>query len=184
MHIFRKLLMIVVLLISILLIAAFFVDKEYKIQRSIIIEQPNEVVFNYIKHINNHKYFIVWSDLPINTTWVFKGEDGNVGYTVFWKNENEINNAGEKEIISIEEGKRVDFEVRFLQPYKAIIPSFMTTQRLGTNSTKVSWGTYGQLNYPKNAILLFYDYGSKFNGQLDVGLTNLKNALEQSNEVK
>ncbi len=168
--------------IIILLIVAAFTTKKYDVVRSIVINKPKAEVFNYIKYLENHKNFIIWKDLPGDTTWVYKGRDGEIGYIFFWKNVKGVKTVGEKEIIDINEGRRLDFELRFLEPFEAIIPSSLNTESVGPDKTKVTWATNGKLSYPINIVLVFYDYGAKIGDDLSVGLNNLKVILEDSNE--
>ncbi len=41
-----------------------------------------------------------------------------------WSSENEKVGAGEQEIIAIVEGERIDFELRFLAPFRSTDPTY------------------------------------------------------------
>ena len=168
--------------IIILLVVALFTTKKYDVVRSIVINKPNAEVFNYIKYLENHNNFIIWTDLTKDTTWVYKGKDGEVGYTSFWKNNSGVKTEGEKEITRIDQDERFDFELRFLYPFDLVISSHMTTESLGANKTKVTWTTNKELPYPKNIILVFYDYGARLGNDVLKGLNNLKVILEDTDK--
>lgn len=59
MKLIKRLLFAVIALVAILLIVALFVKKEYKVERSVTINQPKAQVFDYIKYIKNQNEFSV-----------------------------------------------------------------------------------------------------------------------------
>ena len=55
----------------------------------------------------------------------------------------------------------------------------MTTEALSDNSTKVSWGFEGQMNYPMNVMKLFMNMEKAIGNDFSIGLSNLKIILEK-----
>ncbi|MBB1268218.1 hypothetical protein [Shewanella sp. SR44-3] len=60
----------------------------------------------------------------------YRGVDGEVGFVSAWASENPDVGVGEQEIIKITPNERVDFELRFLSPFEAVEPAYMTTKPL------------------------------------------------------
>ncbi|WP_426369054.1 SRPBCC family protein [Pseudocolwellia sp. HL-MZ7] len=178
----KKVVFILITLIVILLVAALFISNKYDVERSIVINKPKAEVFDYLRYIKNYEKFVKWKDIHSGRRNVYKGIDGEIGYIFFWTNVNGVKTTGEQEIMNIDEGHRLDFELRFLEPFEAIIPSSMITETIDANNTKVIWLTNGELSYPLNIVLMFYYYGEKIGDDLSIGLNNLKVILEDSNE--
>ena len=86
---------------------------------------------------------------------------------------------GEQEIIKLEEGKRIDLELRFIKPFEATDKAYMTVTPSGEGATDVAWGFDGKMPYPMNLMLLFMDFDSMLGPDLDAGLKDLKAILEK-----
>ncbi|WP_445946542.1 SRPBCC family protein [Shewanella sp.] len=82
----------------------------------------------------------------------YRGVDGEVGFVSAWASENPDVGVGEQEIIKITPNERVDFELRFLSPFEAVEPAYMTTKPLSDTSTQAEWGFSGHMDYPMNLI--------------------------------
>jgi hypothetical protein len=109
----------------------------------------------------------------------YKGTDGTVGFISRWESNKKEVGWGEQEIKKITEGERIDFELRFIKPFEATEPAYMTTEAVNENQTKVVWGFSGHMNYPMNLMLLFMDMEEMIGGDLETGLNDLKTILEQ-----
>mgnify|MGYP001289273255 CR=1 FL=1 len=180
MNILKKLVIALGALIALVLVVALFVKKDYTVQREVVINKPSQAVFDYIKYLKNQDQYSKWNKLDPGMKKTYQGTDGTVGFVAHWESDNEQVGWGEQEIKKIEEGKRVDMELRFIKPFESTSAAYMTTDALGDQQTKVAWGFKGRMNYPMNIMLLFFDMEEAIGGDLQTGLTNLKTLLEQS----
>lgn len=174
----KKILIIVLVIIAIPLVIAFFVPKNYSVEREIIIEKPKQEVFEYVKYLKNQDDYSKWATMDPNMKKTYRGTDGTVGFVSAWESENDDVGSGEQEIIKIEEGERIDFELRFIKPFESTSPAFMTTESVAENQTKVKWGFSGHMNYPMNIMMLFMDFKKMIGDDLESGLRKLKTELE------
>jgi len=108
----------------------------------------------------------------------YRGIDSTVGFVSAWEGNKKVG-AGEQEITGIEEGRKLSTELRFIKPFKSVAQSAMTTEALSDNSTKVSWGFEGQMNYPMNVMKLFMNMEKAIGNDFSTGLSNLKIILEK-----
>lgn len=180
MKILKKILILVVALILIVLTVALFVDGQYDVKREITINKSNQEVFDYIKYLKNQNNFSVWVKMDPNMKKTYKGTDGKVGFISAWDSKKEGVGKGEQELVKIADGKRLDFELRFKEPFEATDRAYMTTTRISSNKTKVVWGFNGEMNYPMNIMLLFMDMDEMLGKDLKKGLENLKVVLEKN----
>lgn len=179
MKIIKILLLSIVGIVALVLIAALFVKKEYAVEREIVINKPKDEVFNYIKYLKNQDNYSVWANMDPNMKKEYKGTDATVGFISAWESEDKNVGKGEQEIIGIKEGERVDYELRFIEPFEAKDHAYMITEKVGENQTKVKWGFDGKMKYPMNLMLVFMDMDKMLGDQLMTGLKNLKSTLEK-----
>lgn len=174
----KKLLLAMVLLLAIPLVAALFVKQDYNVETQVVIQRPVMVVFDYIRFLTNQDNFSVWASLDPHMQKTDSGVDGTVGFVSGWHSENTDVGTGEQEIKAIVEGSRIDYELRFYQPYTAVSPAYMQTDAISAEQTRVTWGFAGHMPYPMNLMLLFVDVESMIANDLQQGLENLKLILE------
>ena len=165
-------------IIAALLIAGLHIPKGMKASREIVINKPNAEVFNYIKQLKNQDNYSKWGSMDPNMKKEYRGTDATVGFVSAWEGNKKVG-TGEQEITGIEEGRKLSTELRFIKPFKSVAQSSMTTEALSDNSTKVSWGFEGQMNYPMNIMKLFMNMEKSIGNDFSTGLNNLKVLLEK-----
>lgn len=179
MKILKKILIVIAIIIAIPLIIALFVEKDYAVEREITINKSKQEVFDYVKFLKHQDNFSKWATMDPNMKKTYRGTDGTVGFVSAWESDDENVGVGEQEIKKIAEGERIDFELRFIKPFEATEPAFMSTETVSENQTKVKWGFSGHMNYPMNIMMLFMDFEKMIGDDLQTGLSNLKTVLEK-----
>ena len=174
----KKILLVLGILLAIPLVTALFVKQDYEVETQVVIQQPAQVVFDYIRFLGNQDNFSVWAAMDPNMQKSYRGVDGTVGFVSAWQSDNPDVGSGEQEIKAIQEGQRIDFELRFYQPFEAVSPAYMTTEAIAPDQTRVSWGFAGHMPYPMNLMLLVMDVEAIIAADLQQGLDNLKLILE------
>jgi len=171
--------LLLLVIIIILLVAAAFVKKEYSVERQITFNKPKQDVFEYAKFLKNQNKYSVWAKIDPNMKTEFRGTDGTIGFISGWDSENKDAGKGEQEITGIDEGKRIDYEIRFYEPMKSTDNAFMSFDSVNDSVTSITWGFYGKMKYPMNLSLLFMDMDKMLGTDLEGGLNNLKSILEK-----
>ncbi len=171
----KWLLFIVLGIIALLLIIPLFVNMEYVVEREVIINKPRAEVFDYVKHIKNQDTYSVWNLADPNKKQTFTGTDGTEGFVYGWNGNDDVG-EGEQEITAINEGSRIDMELRFKRPMEDVAQAYMITEDAGDGKTKVKWAFTGTNSYPRNGMNLMMD--SMMGGALQDGLDNMKKNLE------
>jgi hypothetical protein len=165
-------------LIVLFLIIGFFVKKDYSVAKDIIINKPRSAVFEYLKLLKNQNKFSVWGSMDPEMRTEFTGTDGTKGFISAWDSDVKNVGKGEQEILYIIDGERIDYEIRFIKPFKSTSWANITTSSVNENQTKVRWEFNGNMKYPSNLMLLFMNMEKMIGGDLDKGLQNLKSRLE------
>ena len=169
-------LLVVAGIIALLLIIALFMKKEHYVNREIIINAPRQKVFDFLKLLKNQDEFNKHAQAGSDRKREFKGTDGTVGYIYAWSG-NKNAGEGEKEIMNIVEGKRIETEIRFVKPMRISAYVIMETESLSDNQTKVNLSNAGTLKYPLNIMIPLAE--KNFAKDMDSSLSTLKNILEK-----
>lgn len=175
----KKILVVIVALIAIVLLTGLFVNGEYAVERELVINKPKQEVFDYIKLLKNQDNYSVWAQKDPLMKKGFTGEDGKVGCISSWESTNPDVGKGEQEIKGIVEGERIDYELRFKEPFESTDFAYMLTESVSDSTTIVKWGFNGKMKYPMNLMMLFMNMEEMLAPDLENGLNSLKGILEQ-----
>ena len=175
MNVLIIILLVVAALIALVLLIALFIKREHYVKREIIINAPRQKVFDFLRLLKNQDKFNKHAMTAPDRKREFKGTDGTVGYIYSWSG-NKNAGVGEKEIMNIIEGKKIETEIRFVKPMRATSSMIMETESLSDTQTKVYWSNAGTLNYPLNIMVPMME--KMFPKDMDTSLLTLKNILE------
>jgi hypothetical protein len=178
MSLFKKILLGIVAFIVLILITALFVSKEMRAERAIVINKPKTEVYGYVMYLKNQNSYSKWAQMDPAMKKTFRGTDGTVGFVSAWESDKGDVGVGEQEIKNIHQGKQIDYEIRFKKPFASVATSYMTTEAAGANSTKVTWAFESRMLYPMNIMRLFMNMDDMIGSDLETGLKNLKNIME------
>lgn len=177
MNIIVTILLVVAGIIALALIIALFMKREHYVNREIIINAPRQKVFDFLKLLKNQDQFNKWATADKkNRKEEFKGTDGTVGFIYAWSGDKSAG-QGEKEIMKIDEGKRIETEIRFVKPMRVSSSVIFETESLSDDQTKVNLINTGVLKYPLNLMIPMAE--KKFPKDMDDSLSTLKNILEK-----
>jgi hypothetical protein len=177
MNILITILLIFAGILIIPMILALFMRKKHYVRRDIIIHASRQKVFDYIKLLKNQDTFNENAMAGSDRKKEFKGTDGTVGCIYAWSGGREAG-VGEKEIMNIVEGERIETEIRFVKPMVVSATVIMETESLPGDETKVYWSNAGTLRYPLNLMIPMMEK-SVAKG-MDSSLLNLKKILEMA----
>lgn len=176
MKLLKKIGLVILVLVAIPLIIALFVNKEYAIERSVVINKPVADVFNYVRLLRNQDYYSKWVMTDPNMKKYYRGTDGTTGFVYGW-NGNKQAGEGEEEIKELVENEKVNIEVRFKRPMESVAYTPIYTKAVDSSKTEVKWGISGKSNYPMNFMNLFMD--GLLGQDVETSLNTLKGILEK-----
>jgi uncharacterized protein YndB with AHSA1/START domain len=167
-------------IVALVLVLGLFTGSSFSVETETVINKPLPEVFTYIKQLKNQDNFSKWALMDPNMTKSYNGEDGAVGFVSAWTSENPDVGAGEQEIMAIVENERIDYELRFTEPFASTAKAWMITTATSDSTTKVAWGFGGNMVYPMNVSLLFMNMEGEIGADFATGLGNLKTLLEKA----
>ena len=169
---------LIVLLVATVVILAFALPGDYRVERQITINKPKAEVFGYLKMLKNQNEWGPWAKKDPNMKVEYRGTDGNPGFVSAWKSENGELGEGEQEIKKVVDGERIETELRFKAPFETTNNAYIVTEAAGENQTKVKWGFTGSMPKPFNVMSLVMDMDTIVGKEFDEGLNTLKAKLE------
>lgn len=170
---------LVVLVVIGLVALIFLAPADYKVEREVTINKPRAEVFAYAKMLKNQNDWGPWVKKDPNIKLNYKGNDGEPGFVSAWESSMEDVGVGEQEIKKIDDGKRIESELRFKKPFESTSNAYMTMEDGGAGQTKVKWGFTGTMPRPFNLMLLLMDMDKEVGKDFDAGLANLKSIVEK-----
>ena len=148
-----------------------------KIEKSIEIGKSSKEVFDYLKYTRNQDNFSVWNMADPSMKKEYKGKDGTVGHVYAWDSTNKNVGAGEQEIIVIDDGKKIGYELRFIRPMRNVGKSYFLIDEKGDKSSSVVWTFDSPTKFPYS--LLAPVFKRIMGNDLQKGLDKLKTILEK-----
>jgi hypothetical protein len=168
----------VLLLVATIAVLGAIAPTELHVEREILIYKPKGVVFEDLKYVKNHDRWSPWIKRDPNMVRDSRGEDGTVGFVSSWSGNDEVG-VGEQEITKIAEGERIDYELRFSKPMQDASTTYLITEALADDQTKVRWGLQGKTPFPGNVMCMVMNMKRTLAKDFDEGLAMLKAELEK-----
>lgn len=139
MKIVKNVLLALSAIVVVVLVLAAIVPSDFEVEREVTINKSSTDVFEYTKYLKNQENFSVWAKMDPDMKREFSGIDGTVGFVSAWKSDNPDVGKGEQEIIKVDEGKRVDYQLRFLEPFESTSNAYMIFDGIDSTTTSVKW---------------------------------------------
>ncbi|MFV8282362.1 polyketide cyclase, partial [Christiangramia marina] len=76
------------------------------------------------------------------------------------------------------QGRVFETKILFIKPVKVNALTYIGVKELDSEKTKIVWGTRGNLAFPLTIISIFYSPEKAMGNNLDQGLKELKQILE------
>ncbi|MGV3630350.1 MAG: SRPBCC family protein [Bacteroidota bacterium] len=171
------LLVIVAALIVTPLVMALILPKEFVVISEIVIEKPEDEVFDYVTHLKNQKHYSKWIMADPKIQMDYHGKDGTAGFIAAWKSNIKNVGAGEQEITKIIEGQGYDVEIRFEKPLKAVSHASIRIKALSDYQTQVTTTFVTRTAFPMNAMTAVMK--TTLLKDMDQNSANLKKVLEK-----
>jgi uncharacterized protein YndB with AHSA1/START domain len=174
----KKILIGLAAVLIFLVLLGLVLPKDFKIERSVVINKPRADVFAYLKPLKNADEWGPWQKMDPNQVKELKGApDGTVGAIYAWKGNSEVG-TGEQEITAIDENVRIDTELRFKEPFEDTSKASFLTEDAAEGATKVTWVMEGRNGFPLNLLCFLMNMKGMLEKQFDEGLNALKAKAE------
>lgn len=171
----KKVLLLLAIMFSLFLIICAILPSTYRVERSVIIQAPDTLVYHHIADFEKWLEWSAWSQRDPEAVNTFKGEPAKVGQVWSW--EGEIVGKGKMTHVEITPNNQIKSELEFFEPQPMIATSIMKMENRPAG-IRVQMIMEGSLGYPIERLFgLAIDdiIGPDF----EEGLNNLKEKLEK-----
>ena len=146
------------------------------IEKRVSINKSIREVFEFLKETKNQDRFSVWSMKDPAMKKNYSEVDGTKGFVYSWDSKDKNVGAGSQEITNINEGSRIDYEMRFIRPMQNTATESFVLNKINENTTSVTWTFESPKKFPMSLFApIFKNILGK---QLNQSLQNLKSLLE------
>ena len=170
--------LIILGILVLLVVLASLTSDTYSIHATIIINRPSHIVYDFVKYLKHADRYNKWTMLDPNIKRSFIGSDGTVGFVSYWDSEVKQIGKGEQEITGVDEGRRVDYEIRFEKPFQNTASAHISTSPVSESKTEVKWVFGGKRNIVLKMIHLVFNLPTMLQKDLTESLHNMKRVLE------
>jgi len=167
---------IILILIAIIVVLGIVAPKNYHVERSIVIEAPKELVFNYVKYWRNWQTWSYWAEMDSTMQVTVEGVDGAVNAKYKWVGDK----AGTGEMITtgIKENEEVVYHLHFIKPWESESDGYVRLADVN-GKTETTWAFYGKNSFPWNIMSLFMSMDKMVGKDFEQGLHLLKEICEK-----
>ncbi len=177
MKILKRIGIVILCLIALPFIVALFVPNQYTVSVTETIHQPRQVVYDYMRMLENQKAYSIWVMADPHLNPEITGTDGTVGATQKWNSKINDVGEGEQEITALSID-RMDVDLRFKRPFEGHSKAANIFKAVSENETMVTTEFYSDTKYPMN--LPSYIFGKKMIAEAQAqNLMNIKKILEK-----
>jgi hypothetical protein len=173
---YQLILLIILGLIGVLLLVAFFMGKAYRVQRSIMIKASPADVYDFVRQLKNQDRFNKWVMVEPQMQKMYTGNDGEIGFIYGWNGSSKAG-EGEQELVSLVANQQVISHIRFKRPIEGLAISTMDIVSTTNQEVTVTWTNDSEMKYPLNLLLPMVE--KLLAKDMDESLGNLKRILEE-----
>lgn len=173
---FKKIIIVISVLILLLLAWAAVQPSTYSVQRSIAIKAPPEKIQPLISDFHNWGQWSPWEGLDPAMKRTFSGAPKDLGAVYAWEGNKNVG-SGRMEVVSLTPAK-VGIKLDFLTPVKSSSVTEFVLEPQG-DTTMVRWTMSGDSDFMGKMMNVFVSMDSMIGPAFESGLAKMKTAAEK-----
>lgn len=176
MKILKTILKIIAVLVVVLLIASAFMPSSYKVERSITVNAPIEIVFAEANDFANMDHWSPWKDYDPAMKKNIEGIVGSPGYKLSWSSENENVGHGSLTRVTTETNKAITNDLAFEDFNMKSKDNWLFEQT--QEGVKITWGNSGEIGYLWRIPMKMMNMEKMMAPDFEKGLSRIKEYCE------
>jgi len=175
-YMIKKILICLILAIGIFLLYIAFQSPDYKISRSLAVQQTPATIFPYL---NNSKLMDAWSpwrDVDPKVQMQFSGPEEGVGAKTSWSSDGPMGTGSATVVESIPDQSAKTL-LSYTKPYPMEQEAVLSLTPSGSGSI-VTWTVRGKSNFISRLFCFFMDMDKLVGDQFEKGLVKLQSQVE------
>lgn len=173
---FKKLLIVLFVFISLFAIVVAFQPEDFKITRSQKINAAPFVVFAKVNVLNKWQDWSPWAKLDPNVKNTYSGPESGEGAVFHWVGNNDVG-EGRMTIIESKGNEVVKIKLEFLKPFQATNETEFNFS-YEEDVTTVVWSMSGKRSFMEKAFNLLFNMDSIVGVDFEKGLAAMKISAE------
>lgn len=169
---------VILILVVIFVVLGLVAPKEYKVERTVLINAPKEVVFAHVQYWKNWMAWSPWAEMDSAMTSTYEGTDGETGAVYKWVGDPKKTGKGEMINTGVKSNEEIAYHLKFIEPWASESEGYMRVSD-AEGGTQAAWGMYGKNPFPWNVFGLFMNMEKMIAPDFDKGLNNLKGICEK-----
>ncbi|MBK8767239.1 MAG: SRPBCC family protein [Burkholderiaceae bacterium] len=174
---FKRILLVVVVLIGALLAYAATRPDSFRVERATVIKAPPAKVFALIDDFHQWAGWSPWEKLDPAMKRSHSGAASGKGAVYAWEGNGDVG-AGRMEILETTAPSRVLIRLDFIKPFEARNTAEYTLRPEG-EATRVTWAMYGPAPFVSKLMQVFVSMDAMIGKDFEQGLANLKALAER-----
>ncbi len=170
----KKILLGLLGIIVLLVIVSFFLPREVHVERSIVINAPQEIAFEQVNTLKNWENWSPWNELDPNMSIVYSGPESGTGAMYTWEGNDKVG-KGNLKITNSEPFNRVETDLDFME--QGVAKGYYTFEPVEGN-TKVTWGFDSDMGMNPIGRYMGLMMETFLGPDFEKGLSNMKIAAE------
>jgi uncharacterized protein YndB with AHSA1/START domain len=170
-----QLLGILAALFALMGIYAWFKPKNFRIERSTVINAPPETIHEYLADFRKWAGWSPWEALDPQMQRTYSGSSEGVGAAYAW--EGTKAGSGDMLITRSDPQTGISLDLNFTKPFKANNQTDITLTKEGDN-TRVNWAMYGPHPYFHRLMSVVFSMDKMVGKDFEKGLAKLKSLSE------
>lgn len=172
----RKLVIVFSLAAILVCIVGYYQPQDVIVQKTILIQAPQNEVMNEIKYFKNWQHWNPWQQLDTNMLITYQGIDGDNGSSLHWIGD--VRKVGTVHIKNTYiDSKKLYFSFELIRPeFKTYQGALAVYDSLGQTAVAFQFGEH--YDFPWNAMLYFANLDKFYGKDLDKALQNIKGYTE------
>ncbi|PHR48872.1 MAG: hypothetical protein COA32_05255 [Fluviicola sp.] len=167
---------LIILLIGLFFIIPLFLDTDYNLKRTIVVDAGKDKVKAYMANFENFQDWSPWAEMDEDMEIEITGAAGSVGSKYEWEGNEDVG-KGTMTITDVSEDT-VKIHLIFKEPFESESPTYYAFKDVN-GKTEVTWYMEGEMAYPWNIMSLFFSMEETVGEDFEKGLDKLKNSVEE-----
>lgn len=181
MKIIKRILFILAILLLVVAAIGLMLPSQVHVERSITINKPQEMVFNYVNNINNWNTWSPWYELDTTASYVLAGPESGIGAKLTWVSTNKDVGKGSMTYTEVKVPSMIKQEINFMEEGLALGTYSFSSEGDGT---KLNWSFEFDTGFNPLLRILGKFMDGMVGKDFERGLNKLKDLLENMpNEV-
>lgn len=173
---FKKALLLIVVVIAAFAGYVALQPNEFKITRSAVMAASPAAVFEQVNDFHKWNAWSPWAKLDPNAKNTFEGPATGEGAIFRWAGNAEVG-EGHMKILESKPSERIRMEIGFVKPMQDTSDIEFTFRPTG-DKTEMTWTMSGDHTFISKAMCTLMNMDKMVGGQFDQGLNNIKQIVE------